>query len=282
LRQLLQTEAFDAIITVSLPVTGHLLGLEARRMRGSTPAPFWLADIGDPFSFQLNPPNNRFLYQRKNLRLERKILESADAVTVTTPATLHAYEAQFGTRAVARMSVIPPVLSVHQVPGNTVQAQSAKPDLRGRLEVHFYGEIFPEFYNRLREAPGIHLHGLCSREDAWAGMQQMDFLLNIGNTTDFQLPSKAVEYLATGKPVLHLSYVANDPFTAMFGEGASVLTLSVENGKVREEMIQPWLEWLESEKMPMDPVSIKERVASFLVENVAAKYLAIISPGGLQ
>ncbi len=352
LRQLLEKEAFDAVITVSLPFTGHLLGLEitSRTFRKFQTfgklKPVWLADIGDPFSFQANPPNNRFFYQKKNRRLERLILETADAVTVTTEATLRKYREQFGEQAVAKMAVIHPLLLLKQTVEGTLhqaihhsslkigyfgalyaptrtpdafldllaQTFALRPDLRGRLEIHFYGEIFPEFFGKLSTEPSIQLHGLCSREEAWVAMQQMDILLNIGNTTDFQLPSKAVEYLAAGKPVLNLSYVENDPFAIFFGstdfspyrnapfmakqdayrgvnapspDGLKsvlpthplIFNLKIENGKAQKGELQRGIEWLESEKPTLSASEIAERIAPFLVENIARQYLALI---GLQ
>ena len=311
MRQLLESQHFDAIITVSLPFTGHLLGLASNP--GSPISPTWLADIGDPFSFQLKSPNNPFFYKTQNARLERKILETADAVTVTTGATLLKYCEQFGEKAIAKMSVVPPLLSmpsnaskithhpfthspIHQsikmgyfgalyAPTRTpdaflellAQTFALRPELRGHLEIHIYGEIFPEFYDQLNKEPSIRLHGLCSREMARAAMQEMDILLNIGNATDFQLPSKAVDYLAAGKPVLNLSYVQNDPFARFFRENPMILNLKIQNGSIGEGEIERWLAWLQSEKPIPGEAELRERVAPFMVGNIAAQYLALIN-----
>jgi len=351
MRQLLDNERFDAVITVSLPFTGHLIGLstlptalslrKGLAVHGSyDPSPFWLADIGDPFSFQAKSPNNPLFYQKKNRHLERRILEAADAVTVTTEATLRKYREQYGEKAVEKMIVVPPLLSASTItpppprlrrinnpaitpppprprrinkmgyfgalyaPTRTPDAFldllsktfALRPDLRGRLEIHFYGEIFPEFFEKLNAEPCIRLHGLCSREVVRAAMQEMDILLNIGNTTDFQLPSKAVDYLAGGKPVLNLSYVENDPFAQFFERactpelrsGAALMEhsperssgvhkLHISNGKVGDSELHRWLEWLESEKPTPSAAEIAERVAPFLVENIAGRYFAIIN-----
>jgi len=327
MRQLLENECFDAVITVSLPFTGHLVGLLTFRkfQTFGKLKPFWLADIGDPFSFQAKSPNNAFFYQKKNRRIERKILESADALTVTTEATLRKYSEQFGEKSVEKMFVVPPLITNHKStnhqstnhqstnhqsttppitkigyfgslysPTRTPDAFldlltrsfTLRPDLRGRIEVQFYGEVFPEFFEKLKAEPCIRLHGLCSREAVWAAMQEMDVLLNIGNTTDFQLPSKAVDYLAAGKPVFNLSYVENDPFAAFFERVNSpevrsgIHNLQVSNGKVGDAELHRWLEWLESEKPTLGAAEIAERVAPFLVGNIARQYFRIIESNG--
>ena len=306
MRQLLESQHFDAIVTVSLPFTGHLLGLASNP--GSPISPTWLADIGDPFSFQLKSPNNPFFYKTQNERLEKKILETADAVTVTTEATLREYRKFFGEKAVAKMSVVPPLLSMPSItstitnppihpsiklgyfgalyaPTRTpdafldllAQTFTMRPGLRDRLEIHFYGEIFPEFYEQLNNELSVSLHGLCSRESALAAMQEMDILLNIGNATDFQLPSKAVDYLAAGKPVLNLSYVQNDPLARFFRENPMIMNLKIENEKIGEGEMERWLSWLESEKPIPSEAELRERVAPFMVGNIAAQYLALIN-----
>ncbi len=325
LRQVLESEQFDAVVTVSLPFTGHLLGLATRptALSPMTGTPIWLADIGDPFSLQAKPPNNLFFYEKKNRRFERQVLETADVVTVTTEATLRKYREQFGGTAIAKMWVVPPLLVTSTInnqqssivnspistplilPAGTsvkvgikigyfgafyaptrtpdafldllAQTFALCPDLRGRLEIHFYGEIFPEFFEKLNAEPAIRLHGLCSRIEVWKAMQEMDILLNIGNTTDFQLPSKAVDYLASGKPVLNLSYVENDPFAEFFREHPMLFNLKIENGKATKAELERWLVWLESKKPTWSNAEIVERMRPFLAENIAKQYLALIN-----
>lgn len=302
--QLLENDSFDALITVSLPFTDHLLGLKVKRR---FPDLFWLADIGDPFSFQAKAPNNSWLYSRKNLRLEKQVLWSANAVTVTTEATKEKYSRHFGAAILEKVSVIPPVFkpclhtpSPGLATGQSLtlgyfgalyvatrtpdvllyflaQIQRLRPAFTKRLSVHFWGEIFPEFYAQLSGNPQLHLHGLQSREAAWAAMKSVDILLNIGNTTDFQLPSKAVEYLAVGKPILNISYVAGDPFKAFFEDNDLVFNLLVKDGGFTDHQALECIEWLESEKQLPDAENLELKISPFLVANIAAQYEGLIN-----
>jgi glycosyltransferase involved in cell wall biosynthesis len=327
-RQLLEREKFDALITVSLPFTGHLIGLaltrvltwgwfkriardfcpkyysnSPRRRGGAEDIP-WLADIGDPFSLQAKSLNNSFLYGKISRRLEQKILENADFATVTTAFTLKKYCSEFGQKAVAKMCVIPPLLHPPHPPHPPQTPQTLKigyfgalyapvrapdafldllektfvlrPDLTGKIEVHFYGEIFPEFFKKLAAQPAIRLHGLRPREEVQAAMREADILLNIGNTTDFQLPSKAVEYLAAGKPILNLSYTDDDPFAAFFGDNDLIFNLKIKNGKVGEEDLRRWLVWLEGEKTWPNEAELGKMVAPYRVEAIAKNYLDLL------
>ena len=42
-------------------------------------------------------------------------------------------------------------------------------------------------------------------------INSMHILLSIGNTNIYQLPSKVIEYISLGKPVLHFAEIPNDP-----------------------------------------------------------------------
>jgi glycosyltransferase involved in cell wall biosynthesis len=303
--QLIENQNFDALITVSLPFTDHLLGLAAKRKK---PALFWLADIGDPFAFQAKPPNNSLFFRQKNLRLERLILESADAASVTTDALRAKYRDLFGPSAVARVRAIPPLLhpilaispspieasasptikigyfGALYAPTRTpdaflallAQTRARRPDLAARLEVHFYGEVFPEFLKKLAQQPEIRLHGLRPRAEVQAAMRAVDVLLNIGNQTDFQLPSKAVEYLAAGRPILNICAVERDPFARFFGDNPLIFNLKVESGVAQASDLDGFWTWLESEKPRLGEADIRARIAPYTVAAIGAQYLALL------
>ena len=54
------------------------------------------------------------------------------------------------------------------------------------------------------------------RAAALAAMQSADALVNVGNATRYQLPSKVVEYAATGKPVVNIVAGDDDSSAAFF------------------------------------------------------------------
>lgn len=310
---LLAEGAFDGVISVSLPFTGHLVGLVAKRRH---PDLRWVADIGDPFTIQAQPLNNTLFYGRLSRRLEKKILEAADGVAVNNPAAVAAYQATFGAVA-QKIVVIPPLLHpgmeeegpevsgkniFFTPPGQTalqigyfgafyapVRTPDAfldllektfdlYPEWRNRLQVHFYGDIFPEFWEKLTRQPAIRLYGLRSRREVRLAMRQMDVLLNIGNLTDFQLPSKAVEYFASGKPVVHLSYLENDPFTAFWGNQPGLFEVKVEKNEVSEAGVRRWVTFLEAAQKDIPVFSRTEQTRRFMAPIVGAAYLELFGP----
>ena len=64
-------------------------------------------------------------------------------------------------------------------------------------------------------------------------------LLSIGNKNPNQIPSKVVEYLATGKPTIHFTEIDNDPVIKLSNEFDNLITL---NKSVNEENISLLIE----------------------------------------
>ncbi|MCB0533696.1 MAG: glycosyltransferase [Lewinellaceae bacterium] len=302
-RALLRQYEFDAVISVSLPFTGHLIGQYAKR---KVPDLAWLADIGDPFAQPAQALNNPLFYGRLSRRLEAQIFKLADAIVVTNPAIQAVYRRVYGAVA-DKVHVVPPLLHPAWQPEDLEPRDSknsmihlgyfgalykpvrtpdalllllektfaARPYLCGKLLVHFFGEVFPEFYEKFVGVAYVQLHGLRSREEIRLAMRQMDILLNIGNTTPYQLPSKAVEYLASGKPVLHLSYVEDDAFVQFWGEDSRLLILSVQQNRVSEVQFRHWLHFLEADFASEDHPQ-GNRIKPFEIEAVSAAYIKLL------
>ena len=56
-------------------------------------------------------------------------------------------------------------------------------------------------------------------------------LLSIGNLNPAQLPSKVIEYLSTGKPVLHFVEIQDDPVLEIVEEFSNIIVIN-KNSKI--------------------------------------------------
>jgi glycosyltransferase involved in cell wall biosynthesis len=237
----IKNELPDVIVTVSLPFTSHLVGLALKR-RYEIP---WVVDIGDPFSFMTKTPlNNHKLFKNLNARSESQVLQIADAVTVTTEGTKYEYLKHFSSLISRKIIVIPPLFSaptklndflpffndskkIRLVFAGTLYRAIRDPlallaffrhlastSLGSKVELHFLGVINDckpcfDAYDDLLGSK-IFLHGLVSRRQALQAMKEANVLVNLGNSTHFQLPSKVVEYVILGKPVLNITKFESD------------------------------------------------------------------------
>ena len=234
--QLVEDISFDAVISTSTPYTGHLVGKTVKRASPDVP---WIVDIGDPFSFGQPPWNNMSLYQGLNHRSEAKILNLADSISVTVDSCKKAYGELFPDIE-DKITVIPPLFS------GTIASQQKNPETRKdrrlvftgslykeirnpaylldvlaaiferapEVKVHFYGHLndcADLFEPHLRKSPkNVFVHGLVSREIALDALEKADILINIANRTRHQLPSKLVDYMASGKPIINIVSIVDD------------------------------------------------------------------------
>jgi glycosyltransferase involved in cell wall biosynthesis len=250
---LLRAGGHDVVVSVSPAFTAVLAAQAARR---GAPHCRWLIDIGDPFSLQEHaPPNNPALYGALNRRVERRALEEASAIAVTTARTAERYAAAF-PEAAEKLQVIPPLLSIPDAAASPFRVDGAIRILyvgrlyRGlreprfllelfaalcaqrpqtRYELHLFGEAH-EFEGPLldwkrRLGERLSVHGVQSREATAAAVAGADVLVNLGNESADQLPSKVVEYAAAGKPILNLARQDDDVSSAFLRTYPDTLTL---------------------------------------------------------
>lgn len=256
-KNLIESNLYDAIVSVSVPFTGHLVGLALHKKYGIR----WLADIGDPFSFMTETPvNNHWLFNKLNYFSESKVLHRANVISVTTEGTKTEYCRHFPDIVSSKISVIPPLFAaaaqlvdskpffkggdqIRLVFAGTLYSQIRNPSallnffkslldesIEERLELHFFGAIndcefcFEKFSPLIGKK--IFLHGLVPREEALRAMKEATILINLGNGTAYQLPSKVVEYVMLAKPVLNISPIELDSSQSMFSEFRSIFSVS--------------------------------------------------------
>lgn len=249
---LLQHDAFDALITVSLPFSGHVVGLRLKKKHPTLP---WMADIGDPFSFMDSTPvNNTALWGGRNRAADAAVCAAATVLSVTTDGTRDEYARRF-PRGADKIHVLPPLLSLpeqataspyapgvkHLVYMGTLYRHLRSPEpllallkalgtSAGPLAWHFVGSEndAAACFTPYADLQGtlVHRHGLQPRAAAAAYLAHADVLVNIGNDTTYQLPSKVVEYLAMGKPIVNLVRDSSDSSARFFGPYPHVLTLA--------------------------------------------------------
>ncbi|MBX9903497.1 MAG: glycosyltransferase [Burkholderiales bacterium] len=244
-RRLLAEQPADVIISVSptfsAVVAGHLLAHNRQRCRR------WIIDLGDPFSFmEQAAPNNIWLYGGLNRWFEKRAFLRADGISVTTAGTREMY-ARLYPECAGKITVIPPLLSPSPEPMasgpffpnpaatrlvfiGTLYRHLRRPDYLLQLfsamlqarpefnaELHLIGdthecrESLASYQQRL--GTRLVIHGPVDRSMAAQAMTEADILVNLGNETAYQLPSKLVEYAATGKRIVNISSLASDSST---------------------------------------------------------------------
>ncbi len=303
--RLAERGAYDALVSVSHPFTGHLVGA---RLHARMPGVPWLADVGDPFSFlERTPTNNHRLYRGLNHRAERRVFQGADAVAVTTEPTREIYARLFPESA-AKVRVVPPLLPETEAgayprvfpddgrirlvfAGNLYRSirepgfllrlfrMLGETRLGDRAELHFFGNVrdcwdaFEPYRDRIDRS--VFLHGTVNRDHAMQAMREAAVLVNLGNDTLYQLPSKVVEYAGLRKPVLNLVRAEEDSSAEFFRSYPAALTL-VDRGQLPTPEEAERLLDLLLRAGRMEPHALDAWLAAYRVEAVAAGYESLL------
>ena len=191
----------------------------------------WIADYGDPFSLsQTMPTNNYFLYSRLNRYAEQKVLLTCDAAVFTSTETLNAYKNAYSCNALKHIPHTIDIDTFYESKSTKTKNNSIRLLYVGgfhkgirepfhaidvlkicieaaskeniNIKVDIYGpsnEI--DFTNLTTDS--INYYGPINRSTAIDHMKSADILINIENINCTMVPSKIVEYLATGLPILN-------------------------------------------------------------------------------
>lgn len=263
---------YDVMVSVAPSFTGVVVG---RAVKAKHPELCWVLDLGDPFSFlEGAPPNNSRIYAGLNYRYERAAFAAAAAISVTTAQTRERYE-QIFPESRGKVRVIPPLLSlpnlpegVSQVPGKLVYVGTLYRSIRepGYLlelfsraladglpaltELHFFGDVSSciDLIRPYQAQLGQHLriHGQVTREAVAVAMAEAEVLINIGNDTTYQLPSKVVEYAASRKRILNLAKTSQDSSARFFADYPRALSLVSSGHSPNENDIRRFVAFVAS------------------------------------
>ncbi|WP_082158933.1 glycosyltransferase [Chromobacterium sp. LK11] len=212
----------------------------------------WIADYGDPFSTSDSmQPNNFALYKKINIYIEKLMLNRCSAVVFTNETTARDYVgAEVCNRE--KVSVIPHLVDIDSFyvgsgPGLHEETSKNKiirlvyiggfhkgirePDqlfslvkvvneLGLKLELDIYGPANGYDFGKY-DFSHINHRGIIARELVSTVIETADFLVNVDNVNCSMTPSKIVELIATGKPIINIG-VQNTPhklFSMYEGEG---------------------------------------------------------------
>ena len=308
-RSLVSANDYDVIYSVSTPFTSHLVGLKAKSL---CPTAKWVVDIGDPFSYHTaEHQNNYVMYNRLNFYIERKVFLSADGISVTTQGTLDNYVSYFPS-CKNKIRVIPPLISFPEnfhekkrpffgkgerirllFVGNfyrpvrrptfllTVFSLLQETELRDKLELHIMGSVknvmdFIAPFNHLISSGRIVLHGVIEHHRALKAMTEADVLVNIGNDTSYQLPSKIVDYMAAGKSIVNLAAIEQDSSTRALEDYPHSFTLVDNNVTGKSPEFIKLVDFLRELPKPLDKGEVKKIIHPYIKEAVSEEYLSMV------
>lgn len=300
-RKLLKEKTYQGVVSVAYPFSSHVVAMLLGKQKKGLP---WLCDYGDPFSFLKDSTlNNRFLYQRLSKSIEQRIMQTSQKLSVTTLETANEY-LNYLKLEPYWFKVIPPLVNEQKMQAfplrrvkdhkevirllfvGRLYAAIRNPSFLLRLlktaqityqkpvEMHFYGPIgdcktvFDAFHEDLNQ--WLFIHGQVDKALLPSIYQHADVLVNIGNANHYQAPSKIIEYMALGLPILNITSISNDSSSVLLKEYPASLTLFEGDGLSAFVLTQFW-EFIER-KQCVASDALHELLKPYYATSVAESY----------
>ena len=265
---------YDIIISVSLPFTSHLCAyILNKKIRAE-----WIMDIGDPFSLKINSlENNKIIYSFLNKFYERKFYQNASKIIFTHNEVAELHQNRFDIDS-SKIVIGYPIAEVNEKiinksnnfnykimplrigyfgaftnsvrePYNYINSIANSFD--EEVEHAWYiNEESKKYFTSIINISSHKFSDIVSREEALEVMVgKMHILLSIGNLNKYQMPSKVVEYLSLGKPVLHFAEIKDDPlynFEKLFDN------LKIINNKTTKNDLENYFEEVKEKKFEIN------------------------------
>jgi len=265
---------FDIIISVSLPFTSHLCAYILQKRISAD----WYMDIGDPFSLKINSPeNNKIIYSYLNKYYEKKFYQNASKIIFTHNEVAELHQNKFNIDRTKIVIGYPIALLNENRINNSLNFNYEDTPLK----IGYFGaftksvrepnnyiisianflddDIKHEWYinkeskkyfTSIKNISSHQFLDILPREIALEVMvSKMHVLLSIGNFNKYQMPSKVIEYISLGKPVLHFAEIPDDPlynFNDLFDN------LKIINSKTTKNELENYFENIREKRLELN------------------------------
>jgi hypothetical protein len=225
---------YDVIISVSLPFSSHVAAYIINKEKRKK----WIMDIGDPFSLKSNAfENNKYFYKSLNYFFENKFFKMADQIVFThkdaslehkeffninnekieigNPISVFSKNVYQNSKTY-NYNIEPIKIGYFGILTKGVRSPNEVLKYFQNLDYVFHWYTNPDSKNMILQNnidQNKHLFfDMVPRNEALEIMvTSFHCLLSIGNLNASQMPSKVIEYISTGKPVIHFAEISNDP-----------------------------------------------------------------------
>ena len=227
------SDSIDVIISVSMPTCAHLAAMKFKKEH---PNVKWITYSTDPFTFY-DTSYHGVIFKKnrkyKNFKTELDYYNSADINILTEEL----YDSALNDFHVPKQKLLcfPYVLKEIKAP------TSPSLELDGKIKIVYAGALNSVIRNpeytlsvlskvdiitlylfqsgdcdsilRKYSSNNIRINGLVKRDNYLSLIsKEADILLNIGNNSDLQAPSKMLELLSTGKPIIKFYFKKDNQY----------------------------------------------------------------------
>jgi len=234
----LKTIDYDCIIAASNPISTLILGYFLRKKNKF----YWVCDMGDPWSFN-DVIGYKIIRNKLDKMLERKVVEKADKIVVTTDQTKSLFSSLYPNHKYKFFTIMQgydPYLYQNKKRSKYIDPKNLNIVYTGRLygkhrniieflyalkelskyckdiKFIFAGITERDFIYKIKKLGlenNIDIIGYLPLHEAAILQKNADVLLFLGNKSLTQLPGKIFEYIGSGRPIFGIY-----PFTGDIGK----------------------------------------------------------------
>lgn len=258
IRELNKKKKYDCIISVSQPFYTSVAVRKALRKNKNTK---FLVYQLDPYS---NNISEKIEYKDLKMKIEKKVFERADNIIVTDLIYEEDKNCELKNYC-NKMSILKfPVIEKKYIKKCNDDIELDKEYINCVFAGHLYENIRDPRYvlelfsklknkkirlviigtgmrdllNKYKDKLGesLVIYDKVSKEAAFNAMINANILVNIGNNISNQMPSKILDYISTGKPILNFYKISNCP-TLEYTKDYQLAFDINENNKINNKLI---------------------------------------------
>ena len=257
-----QPHNINAIVPVVFPIESVVTAMRYKEINARTQIiPYLFDDFVDSGSLHVFRFVS-YLKRRRHLILERKMLEESYAILAMRPLRNH-FNKWFSKYLTKKISYLEHPLLVKQnwsspyLEDGVIRLCFAGSLIRNVREpgfllqmlgsAKFKSKVKAEFFvmgnaayqvksGNVNSKLEVVNYGEVSKGDADEAVARSNILLNIGERTGRQISSKIFEYMASGKPIIHIAYTPDDSNLKILQKYPLVLCIIKNKDQARHQL----------------------------------------------
>lgn len=275
-KKIAQKNNYSVLLSFSLPFTSHVIASKLHSLKLSSK---WIAYELDPFAY------NYTLHKKKiRNRMKKELLAYKDTDIILSTYGIINENSKNGFRKEyldKNYSVFLPNLAFET---NSCMKNSFKYDfiytgqfygirhpnymldfflnLSSSYNFAFLGSIFPTDSNLklqlLKEKNKVSIFPWLPKTIVRDMIWDSSILINISNNLPNQIPSKLLDYMSTGKPILNFYYIDNDPSFLYLSKYPSVLNVKIGT-PITKELITEFMNFYSVSKKQLNIALLEDR-----------------------
>ena len=252
---------YDCILTVSNPISTLILGYLLRKKIKL----YWVCDMGDPWSFN-NLIGYKIIRSKLDKMLERKVIEKADKIVVTTDQTQSLFSNLYPNHKHKFFTITQgydPSLFQNKKRSKYIDEKNLNIVYTGRLygkhrnineflyalkelskyckdiKFIFAGITERDFVYKIKKLGlenNIDIIGYLPSHEIAILQKNADVLLHLGNNSLTQLPGKIFEYIGSGRPIFGIYYFAGDIGKEIIEKKSLGITCANDRDNIQESL----------------------------------------------